>query len=351
MPRRQVKQSDHPRRQPAAKTALSLGERALLTAGRVRRRHVATRLEYNTSNPRLEVVFSVSSLRSVVNAFSGRLRTMTPADIPAGMRLKEIAGWNQTLEDWQRFLEADPEGCFVAEWDGQVAGTAATIVYEHRFAWIGMVLVDPQVRGKGIGTALLLRAIDHLDARKVPCMKLDATPQGKPIYTRLGFQIEYEIERHSLTREITADSGTQTAVAIAENLEPLLEFDHQVFGADRSALLRSLASSAPDLVAIHRSGGAVEAFALGRPGSRADQLGPWVAANAAAARAVLDDFLLRSRRPVVFVDVLRDNVWAPALLAARGFQFSRRLTRMYRGENAHPGRPHLLGAILGPEFG
>ena len=341
------------------------------------------RLEYNTSIPKLEVVFSVSSLRSVVNAFSGRFRTMTPADIPAGMRLKEIAGWNQTREDWQRFLEADPEGCFVVEWNGQVAGTVATIVYEHRFAWIGMVLVDPQVRGKGIGTALLLRAIDHLDARKVPCMKLDATPQGKPIYTRLGFQIEYEIERHSLTREAFGDSpglgvaptfracpeqsegpasaglkagatnqtGTQTPAAAAGNLEPLLEFDHQVFGADRSALLRSLASSAPDLVAIHRSGGAVEAFALGRPGSRADQLGPWVAANAAAARAVLDDFLLRSRRPVVFVDVLRDNVWAPALLAARGFQFSRSLTRMYRGENAHPGRPDLLGAILGPEFG
>lgn len=290
-------------------------------------------------------------MRSVVNAFSGRLRTMTPADIPAGMRLKEIAGWNQTLEDWQRFLESDPEGCFVAEWNGQVAGTVATIVYEHRFAWIGMVLVDPQVRGKGIGTALLLRAIDHLDARKVPCMKLDATPQGKPLYTRLGFQIEYEIERHRLAREITADSGTQTTASPAENFEPLLEFDHQVFGADRGALLRSLARSAPQLVSIHRSGGAVEGFALGRQGSLADQLGPWAAANATAARTVFDDLLLRSRRPVVFVDVLRENAWAPALLAARGFQFSRSLTRMYRGENAHPGRPDLLGAILGPEFG
>jgi len=299
------------------------------------------------------------------------------------MRLKEIAGWNQTQEDWERFLEADPEGCFVAEWNGQVAGTVATIIYEHRVAWIGMVLVDPQARGKGIGTALLLKAIDYLDARKVPCMKLDATPQGKPIYARLGFRIEYEIERHSLTRETFRDSPglgvaptfracpeqsegsaraglkasatnqtrTQTPAVSAENLEPLLEFDHQVFGADRSALLRSLARSAPELVAIHRSGGAVEGFALGREGSLADQLGPWAASNASAARAVLDDFLLRSRRPVVFADVLRDNAWALALLAARGFQFSRSLTRMYRGENAHPGRPDLLGAILGPEFG
>jgi GNAT superfamily N-acetyltransferase len=276
---------------------------------------------------------------------------MTPADIPAGMLLKGIAGWNQTQEDWERFLEAAPEGCFVAEWNGQVAGTVATIIYEDRFAWIGMVLVDPQVRGKGIGTALLLKAIDYLDAKKVPCMKLDATPQGKPIYTRLGFQIEYEIERHKLTRDATAESSPQSPVFAAQDFDQLLEFDHKVFGADRSVILRSLAKSAPELVAIHRSGGAVEAFALGRQGSLADHLGPWAAANAPAAGAVCDDFLRRSRRPVVFVDALRENAWAPALLAARGFQFSRSLTRMYRGENAHPGRPDLLGAILGPEFG
>ena len=206
-------------------------------------------------------------------------------------------------------------------------------------------------------------------------MKLDATPQGKPIYTRLGFRIEYEIERHSLTREsiegapglgvapsfssasaglkasATKQTGAQTRAGAAENLDAVLEFDHKVFGADRGALLHSLAKSAPQLVSILRSGRAVEGFALGRQGSLADQLGPWAAANAAAARAVFDDFLRRSPRPVVFVDVLRDNVWAAALLAARGFEFSRRLTRMYRGENAHPGLPDLLGAILGPEFG
>jgi hypothetical protein len=95
----------------------------------------------------------------------------------------------------------------------------------------------------------------------------------------------------------------------------------------------------------------VKGFVLGRKGSRADHLGPWVASNAIAAQEVLEGFLLRSRRQVAIVDVARDNPWASALLAAKGFQFSRSLTRMYRGENAHPGRPDLLGAILGPEFG
>ena len=276
---------------------------------------------------------------------------MTPADVSAGMRLKDIAGWNQTKEDWERFLQANPEGCFVAEWNGQVAGTVTTIVYESRFAWIGMVLVDSQLRGKGIGTALLLKAMDHLGAKKVPCVKLDATPQGKAIYERLGFRIEYETERHSLTREPSPKASRETVPDGAENIETLLEMDREVFGADRSALLRSVAGSAPELVTITRPGGAVKGFALGRKGSRADHLGPWVASNALAAREVFEGFLLRSRRNVVLVDIVRDNPWAPALLAAKGFQFSRNLTRMYRGENAHPGRPDLLCAILGPEFG
>jgi GNAT superfamily N-acetyltransferase len=276
---------------------------------------------------------------------------MTPADVAAGMRLKDLAEWNQTKEDWERFLQAEPEGCFVAEWNGQVAGTVTTIIYERRFAWIGMVLVDPQLRGKGIGTALLLKAIDHLDAKKVPCVKLDATPQGKPIYARLGFRIEYEIERHSSTREASPQASPGRFPNPAQSIAPLLEMDREVFGADRSALLRSVVGSAPELITVTRRGGAVKGFALGRKGSRADHLGPWVAANARAAREVLEGFLLRSQRQVVIVDAVRDNAWAPALLAAHGFRFSRPLTRMFRGENAHPGRPDLLCAILGPEFG
>ena len=129
---------------------------------------------------------------------SAHLRLMTEADIPAGMRLKELAGWNQTASDWERFLCASPAGCFVAESGGRVCGTATTIIYEGRFAWIGMVLVDPEYRGRGIGTRLLGQAIEHLDAVGVPTLKLDATPQGRPIYAKLGFVSEYEVERWAL---------------------------------------------------------------------------------------------------------------------------------------------------------
>lgn len=279
-----------------------------------------------------------------------RIRALTSTDIPAGMHLKDLAGWNQTEEDWRRFLRSDPEGCFVAEWSGQAAGTVATIIYENRFAWIGMVLVDPDLRGKGIGTALLQQAIDHLDARGIPCLKLDATPQGRPIYERLGFRGEYEIERCFLEKEAGARLSA-VASREARELDSVWEMDREVFGADRRALLQSIAKDAPEYVIVARESGALTGYAFGRKGSRADHLGPWVASNASAAAEILRNFLRSSRRETVFVDVVKDNAWGPELVSQAGFRFSRTLTRMHRGENSHPGRVDLLGAILGPEFG
>jgi ribosomal protein S18 acetylase RimI-like enzyme len=275
------------------------------------------------------------------------IRAMTLADISAGMRLKNAAGWNQTKEDWERLLRASPEGCFVAEWNGKVAGTVTTIIYEDRFAWIGMVLVQPELRGRGIGTSLLVRAIDYLDASRIPCAKLDATPQGKLLYERLGFQTEFHLERHILRR----DPGRGAALERAEDIEAVLAMDRDIFGADRSALLVSIANAAPEFVAVARQDGVLGAYALGRRGSHADHLGPWIARTEPAAREILENFLLHSQRDVVLVDVVKDNPWASGLLIEKGFGFTRPLTRMYRGENAHPGRPDLVCAILGPEFG
>jgi len=47
--------------------------------------------------------------------------------------------------------------------------------------------VDPEYRSKGIGTRLLERAIAYLDKREIKSIKLDATPQGKPLYEKMGF--------------------------------------------------------------------------------------------------------------------------------------------------------------------
>ena len=283
-----------------------------------------------------------------------RLRVMTEQDIPGGLRLNTLSGWNQTAADWHRFLESSPAGCFVVEHDAKIVGTATTIVYESRFAWIGMVLVDPEYRKQGIGTRLLHQAIQHLDDASVPTMKLDATPLGKPLYTKLGFVTEYEIERWLLKRPPNARPVSHPSTNLsmqATEIEQLLRGDRELFGADRSFLLHSLRAEAPEFALVVRQDGAPESFAFGRRGRFADHLGPWMAANRAAAEKILHEFLARSSSDTLIVDYLTSNPFAADLLAGCGFAPSRPLTRMVRGPNAYPGRPDAFCAILGPEFG
>jgi len=276
-----------------------------------------------------------------------KLRTMTAEDVPRATQLKDAAGWNQTTTDWTRFLSASPEGCFVAEYRGDIIGTSATIIYGGRFAWIGMVIVDKQYRGQGVGIALLERAIHFLDSQRVPTMKLDATPQGKPLYEKFGFIGEYDIERWMLNRTVKENVLENGPISI----DDVLLIDREVFGADRSGLLRYIAQEAPHLTLADQQAGKITGYSFGRLGSRADHMGPWVAHNEDAAERLLNLFLLRSSRELIFVDCLRLNPWAVPLVKAHGFEFSRPLTRMFRGTNGYAGQVELLCASLGPEFG
>ena len=111
-----------------------------------------------------------------------------------GMRLKECAGWNQTEADWRRVLDLDPDGCLVAEVDGEPAGTTIVTVFGP-VAWVAMVLVDPAHRRQGIGRALMREALAFTDGLGVRTVRLQATPMGRPLYEELGFISEYQLLR------------------------------------------------------------------------------------------------------------------------------------------------------------
>src|ERR1035441_4118024 len=109
------------------------------------------------------------------------IRQMAPADVDAGLRLCRARGWNQ--------LEAAWRGRLVAVSDEVVVGTVATLRFEERFSWISMLLVDPAMRGRGIGSALLRDALHLLE--DVEPVRLDASPAGRAVYERHGFLDEY----------------------------------------------------------------------------------------------------------------------------------------------------------------
>ena len=281
------------------------------------------------------------------------LRLLTGADIPAAMTFVRQVHWNQTPADWQRFLSATPDGCFAACIGGDVIGTVATIVYDLRLAWIGMMLVDERHRGRGIGRQLFSRALEYLDGRGVTCAKLDATPEGRPMYEHHGFASEETIERWALARSETSHPASSRPLA-PRSIDAALAVDATIFGADRSRLLRAIVEDAPDFALVEpveSDGASIRGYAFGRRGTRADHLGPWMARDEATAEKLLTTFLARSGRPLVFVDAVRRNRWVARLLEGQGFTVARALTRMSRGGPMSQDPDSQLGAVLGLEFG
>src|SRR5207253_338766 len=78
---------------------------------------------------------------------------------------------------------------------GPAGGIVPRLKRYGRAGWVGMVLVDPEFRRRGVATALMGAALDHLRRRGVTTVKLDATPAGRSVYERLGFEPESLLRR------------------------------------------------------------------------------------------------------------------------------------------------------------
>jgi GNAT superfamily N-acetyltransferase len=284
---------------------------------------------------------------------SVNLRVLTEADVVFADQVRALAGWNQTLADWQRFLATEPEGCFLAEWEGRPAGTATTTVYGPELAWIGMVLVHPDYQRRGIGGSLLGHCVAYLRQRGVRCIKLDATPLGRPVYERLGFAPEWSLSRWARSAAVVGPVGSAAGLGVWGEDEPvgLAGLDAEVFGAPRGRLLQALRAQSLAALVSEPKAGRLEGYGLVRPGARAAYLGPVVARAAERGRCLAEALIERAGEQAIYWDIPDQNTAAVDCARAQGFSPQRSLLRMFLGENSSPGKPGQQFALASPETG
>lgn len=282
------------------------------------------------------------------------IRFFTLVDIPGAMRLKELARWNQTEADWRRLLKLEPQGCFAISVGDRLVGTATTTRYGTELAWIGMVLVDPEFRRRGIATSLMGAALDYLRSAGVETVKLDATPDGRHVYEGLGFETESLVERwegFSATDSAGRDEASPDVKSFA-SIAQIATLDRHAFGADRSELLGMLIRDAGIAPLVHFSPqGDPSGYVLAREGTNAAYVGPLVANDSCAAARLLDCMLERLRGQRVYVDLNTDFTDGSAVLSARGFTMQRKLIRMRKGKKRGSGPSSAVFAIAAPEVG
>jgi len=255
---------------------------------------------------------------------------MTPGDVAAAQRLSASIGWPHRREDW-RFSLRTGAG-FAVDLDGALAGTVVCWKFGEHEASLGMLMVAPAHHHKGIGRALLHRALHELGGRAI---RLYATEAGRPLFVAEGFEACGSLDQ----LQGAAFRPPLVALPAGERLRPLgardaprlVELATRASGLDRSLVLPPLLDHA-DGIALDRDGELL-GFSLFRRFGRGFIIGPVIAvdtAEAVRAKALIQHWLALNEGALVRIDVpdehgLRD--W----LAGLGLARTDTVVRMQRG--------------------
>lgn len=278
------------------------------------------------------------------------VRQMVTTDIPGAMQLVLAENWNQTQVDWQMFLELNSNLCLVATYKTAIIGTVTAINYKNDVAWIGMMLVSKAFRGLGVSKSLLNTIIEKLEGCK--SIKLDATAAGIPVYKKLGFQEELEIDRMVTTpfNSIINNRSRDIVRVISENdLVELSKLDLKFFGANRIDLINFLKKKNKAWCLIRNE--CIVGYVFVRPGRNYFQLGPLMAETVDDALNLIEIILENNVGQSIVIDVLHDQFKFKERLASLGFSFQRSFVRMYLKNNSFAGLVNKQFLIAGPELG
>jgi GNAT superfamily N-acetyltransferase len=261
------------------------------------------------------------------------LRAATADDLPAIAALREAAGW--AVHPWalRAILEPPRARCLLAiDTEGRGVAVGSGISY-GRLGIVGNMVVVPEHRRQGIGTAILEGILAFLEERGSSRVELSATDLGRPLYARYGFEpdlggVSAVVSRYALR----GDADIELRVAGPEALASLAEFDAPRFGGDRVPLLRMMVADRARAVITAVRDGSIVGWGWVRP--EADRLGPLVADSPTVASTLVGEaFRLMPQTPTLRLNLPPGNRAGAEALRAAGATLEAWGGRMARGPN------------------
>ncbi len=231
-----------------------------------------------------------------------------------------------------------------------MVGVLSTTSYGP-LAFLGAVIVDPVLRGKGIGRLLMQEALRHLASTWVQTVRLNAYQNVIPFYEKLGFHGEYDVIRwHG---RVPSGAPGHASPATPEDLDRLVSFDARFFGAPRKGLLARLLEEFPETFFVVSEGAQVLGYLVGSPYDGACEVGPWVVApgHPRVARELFRTLVAEVGSCEYAFSGPSPNPDLAEFVNETGFAEAFRTLRMWWGQDSHPGNPVGVWAAGGLEKG
>ena len=288
-------------------------------------------------------------------AESAVIRSWTQADIDYVSESVNREGWGHTRLDVERCWKLEPNGCFIAEFRNKPIGHVFSICY-GKTGWIGLLIVNPERRGQGVGSVLMQTAINYLQRAGAETIRLDAAEKAVPLYKRLGFIEEFDSLRLGgwLQQKQSLQRKRESSFLMRQDdLFEVAEFDAKHFGANRLPVLESLYKDYPQQCFVAKEEECIVGYAMAREIQNGFWIGPLVCLNAETAQHLLSALTetVKGEEVDLRVGLLAPNTKGRVMLERLGFQFTSRSIHMVLGNRKNKSNVTHVYGIGGPEKG
>lgn len=246
-----------------------------------------------------------------------RLREEQIGDIVA---LSSYIGWDYNREEVETIFNS---GIVYGVWNErkELIASAAIILYGEALASIGMVIVHPDYKGRGIGKMITNSCINSVSAQTL--FMLIATDEGKPLYEKLGFRAVSYVSKYICNSYNANDYCVRNEDYVMNyeegELEKIIKIDEYAFGTNRKEFLKKRIMQSEQCTVVRDKEQNVLGYGLSIQTPENKIIGPVVAKNDEMAMRIVHD-LAKGHNGKLRIDVLEEKKDFMKVLEITGFK-------------------------------
>ncbi|MCB0699991.1 MAG: GNAT family N-acetyltransferase [Chitinophagaceae bacterium] len=248
------------------------------------------------------------------------------------MQWTEEEGWNPGPHDAEVFWATDPQGFMGIYKDEELIGGGSIVSYNGDFGFMGLFLVKPEYRSKGIGSSLWFKRRNTLLSRlkEGATIGMDGVVAMQPFYAKGGFTIAFRDERYSKAGEEHIVNEHITSIQ-EEDMDAVLAYDKQCFGFDRPQFMRPWLQMPGTKTFKYMVGDELKGFAAVRRLQKDYKVCPLFADDAMVAEELYKACLNSSTGAQLIMDIPVTNAQAVELVNKYNAEYIFECARMYYG--------------------